>query len=58
MFKQYIKLKNITALLTDCNISTNTAVHTVKITHRTSIGVGPTDTVLIRNLRTTEIYLS
>jgi len=59
VFKQYIKHKNITALLTDCNIRTNTgSSYSKKITHRSSIGLGPTDTILIRNLKTIEIYLA
>jgi len=46
MFKQYIKHKNITALLTDCNIR---QFIQKKISHRSSIGLGPTDTILICN---------
>jgi len=47
MFKQYIEHKNITALLTDCNIRTNTGSsyskkNKKKITHRNNIGLGPT----------------
>jgi len=36
MFKQYIKHKNITGLLTDCNIRTNTESSYSKKTHRST----------------------
>jgi len=55
MFKQYIKHKNITAPLTDYNIRTKTgSSYSKKIS---SIGLGPTGTILIHNLKTIEIYL-
>jgi len=58
MFKQYMKHKNITVILTDCNIRTNTdSSYSKKITRRSSIGPEPTDTILIRNLKRIEIYL-
>jgi len=54
MFKQYIKQKNITALLT---LTSNTgSSYSKKIIHKSSIGLGPTDTILIRNLKTIGIY--
>jgi len=57
MFKQHMNIKTLQHLLTDCNITTKLAVHTVKITHR-SIALGPADTILIRNLKAIEIDLS
>jgi len=49
MFKQYIKHKNITALLTDCDIRTNTDSSYGK---KNNSQQQPTDTILICNLKT------
>jgi len=58
VYKQHINIKTLQHLLTDCKITIETGSSYSKITHRSSIGLGPTDTILSRNLKTIEIYLS
>ena len=53
---KYIKHKNITTVTN--RLQRTLTVHTVKITHRSSVGLGPNDTTVIHNFKKIKLYLS